>query len=185
MNGDYRGQVDEARDAAVAPPLARGLDIAGYSADRRPAAVRLPAAALFLSCAALLGVALYLKPDPSGMGTHRQLGLQPCGMVLMTGYPCPTCGMTTAFAHTVRGQFLSAIHAQPAGFILALLTILTAAGALYALIAGRLPRLPWHAFTSYRLLLALLVLMLGGWFAKIALGRVEGTLPVQVANQRW
>lgn len=185
MNGDEGIRADDLREDAASPPLARELARADYAAAVRPGMVRLPAAALFLSCAAVLGVAIYLKPDPSGMGTHEKLGLQPCGMVVMTGYPCPTCGMTTAFAHTVRGQVLSAIHAQPTGFILAVITILTAAGSLFALVVGRPPRVPWHVLTPYRLMLALLLLTLGGWFAKLAIGRVEGTLPVQVANHRW
>ncbi|MGE3821953.1 MAG: DUF2752 domain-containing protein, partial [Isosphaeraceae bacterium] len=42
-------------------------------------------------------VASWLEPDPSGFGTHRQLGLPPCHFAWVTGKPCPTCGMTTAF----------------------------------------------------------------------------------------
>lgn len=166
--------------AAGEPPVAR------YAAGvRRSRAVRLPAAVLFLSCGAILAVAVYLKPDPHGMGTHQQLGLAPCGMVIMTGYPCPTCGMTTAFAHTVRGQFFEALRSQAGGFALALLTIAVAVGALWALLSGRPPRIAWHVITPYRLLLAMLLILLGGWFVKIAIGWFDGSIPVATADRRW
>jgi hypothetical protein len=54
--------------------------------------------------AGLLGLAKTLVPDPRGFGTHVQLGLRPCAFATMTGRPCPTCGMTTAFAWFVRGR---------------------------------------------------------------------------------
>ena len=47
-------------------------------------------------------------------------------MVVVWGLPCPTCGMTTAFAHTVRGRWLAAARAQPAGFVAAIATALLA-----------------------------------------------------------
>lgn len=68
-------------------------------------------------------VALQVSPDPRGYGTHQQLGLPPCMFRLITGYPCAGCGMTTSFAHFVRGHFYEAAHANPAGVLLA--TVLT------------------------------------------------------------
>src|SRR5262245_31491696 len=53
---------------------------------------------------AVLALARWLEPSPLGYGTHRQLGLLPCSFRRITGYPCPSCGMTTAFAWFVRGQ---------------------------------------------------------------------------------
>ncbi len=67
-----------------------------------------------------------VHPDPSGHGTHTQLGLPPCGFLVATGYPCAGCGMTTAFAHMVRGQVLRAVAANPAGvafFVAAVLMV--------------------------------------------------------------
>lgn len=81
---------------------------------------RLWAVGVGVVACALLATAAWLTPDPSGLGTHRQLGLPPCNMVLLTGLPCPTCGMTTAFAHMVRGRLISAVVVQPAGAVLAL-----------------------------------------------------------------
>ncbi|HUU82489.1 MAG TPA: hypothetical protein VM243_03195, partial [Phycisphaerae bacterium] len=43
-------------------------------------------------CLTLLATAGLLEPDPRGYGTHRALGMWPCSLPLVTGYPCPTCG---------------------------------------------------------------------------------------------
>lgn len=68
---------------------------------------------------AVLVTASRLDPDPSGHGTHTQLGLPPCAFRARTGRPCPSCGMTTAFAWAVRGRLDRAIVANPAGGLLA------------------------------------------------------------------
>ena len=56
------------------------------------------------------GLAGRLSPDPRGYGTHQQLGLPGCTFQMLTQWPCPSCGGTTAFAHFVRGQWPSAIN---------------------------------------------------------------------------
>ena len=81
---------------------------------------RILAALGALACLALLGVAAWLHADPHGHGTHEQLGMPACGWVLAFNKPCPTCGMTTAFAHASDGHLLAAARAQPAGAIFAL-----------------------------------------------------------------
>ena len=70
----------------------------------------------------LLLVAAWLDPSPNGHGTHTQLGMMPCGWVMHAGIPCPSCGMTTAFAHAADGDMLGSLRAQPAGAVLAFLT---------------------------------------------------------------
>ncbi|MBT8469616.1 MAG: DUF2752 domain-containing protein [Deltaproteobacteria bacterium] len=67
---------------------------------------------------AVLAVALAIQPDVRGYGTHTQLGLPPCGFLLLTGSPCPGCGLTTAFAHGIRGQWSLAASANPLGLAL-------------------------------------------------------------------
>ncbi|MBT8468100.1 MAG: DUF2752 domain-containing protein [Deltaproteobacteria bacterium] len=67
---------------------------------------------------AVLAVALAIEPDVRGHGTHTQLGLPPCGFLLLTGSPCPGCGLTTAFAHGIRGQWSMAASANPLGLAL-------------------------------------------------------------------
>lgn len=72
------------------------------------------------------GVALYLQPSPHGHGTHHQLGLPPCPSVLLFDRPCPGCGLTTSFAHTVRFEFADAFAAHPFGTVLYLVFTVTA-----------------------------------------------------------
>src|SRR5437879_1484985 len=56
---------------------------------------------------AIFAVALWIQPyHEEGhavlLATHRQLGLPECAFKVMTGKPCPSCGMTTSFALLVR-----------------------------------------------------------------------------------
>jgi len=151
-------------------PVARPLARAGGK-------TRLWAALVLLACLGILGLAAWLEPDPRGYGTHQQLGFGKCGMLVTTGLPCPTCGMTTAFAYTVRGRLFQAFLAQPAGLLLALGTAICALGAIWVLVAGRLPPVRLPILTPYRLFFGLLVLLLGSWIFKIVLGLLNGTLP--------
>ena len=64
---------------------------------------------------AVLVLARVLPPDPRGFGTHEQLGLPPCGFVQLTGFGCPSCGLTTAFAYMARGLLTSAFAAHALG----------------------------------------------------------------------
>lgn len=137
------------------------------------------AAAVAVACAALLIVAARLQPSPAGYGTHTQLGDGPCGLLVVTGLPCPTCGMTTAFAHAVRGRWLRALYAQPAGFVLALASAATALLAGRCALTGRFPDLERWGFGPQRLFLALLVLLIAGWAFKLAVGILDGSLPAR------
>lgn len=69
----------------------------------------------------LLLTAGLLTPDPSGAGTHRQLGLPECSFQLMfAGTPCPSCGMTTSWSHLMRGQIVQSARANIGGLLLGL-----------------------------------------------------------------
>lgn len=130
------------------------------------------------ACATILGIAAYLPPSPSGHGTHEALGLNPCGFVIRTGLPCPTCGMTTAYSHLVRGHFVRSFVSQPTGMLLGLLTIgLTIAGTAVAA-TGQSYYLDWNG-VSPRVLLGLGLLILFGWGFKLAYGLATGELPIQ------
>lgn len=123
------------------------------------------AAASSVACATPLVVACMLVPSTTGMDTHRQLGLPACGWPSAFGIPCFTCGMTTAFALSVRGRFLAALQAQPAGFALACAAALGVVVGAWVAASGR----PVHRFlqplvTGRLALVALAVLLLGwGW----------------------
>jgi hypothetical protein len=69
----------------------------------------------FLVWLGVTSVALYLTPDPSGHGTHQQLGMPPCPSVLLFDRPCPGCGLTTSWTALVHGQLGMAFRAHPLG----------------------------------------------------------------------
>jgi hypothetical protein len=85
--------------------------------------------------------------------------------------------MTTAFAYTVRGRFVRAFLAQPAGFLVALAVAACALGAGWVVLTGRMPAIRLPIVTPYRLFFGLLVLLLGSWAFKIVFGLLTGTLP--------
>jgi hypothetical protein len=105
---------------------------------------RLLLAMLGLGLSGLLAVAVYLQPDRQRhYGTHEQLGLPPCTFYYLFGVPCPTCGMTTSWAHLVRGEVLSSLYANAGGTMLGALAMLAVPWSLATAIRGRpLARMP-------------------------------------------
>ena len=116
----------------------------------------------------VLVIARMLTPDPSGFGTHTQLGLPPCGFRLLTSLPCPACGLTTSFAHMARGQITSALHANALGVPLFALTALAVPGCLIAC-ARALPIVATLELLRLSRLLAIIcIAALLGWVVRIA-----------------
>ncbi len=99
-------------------------------------------------------------------------------MVSWSGYPCPTCGMTTAFAFTVRGHFVSAFQAQPFGFLLASATVLIALLATGTLLTAGVWAINWYRVPPERLALLVVVLVLAAWGYKLVMGLWNGMLPI-------
>jgi hypothetical protein len=93
--------------------------------------------ALGIGLLALLAAAAWMTPDPRGHGTHQQLGLFPCTFEVLFGLPCPTCGMTTAWAHLVRGQLIGAFRANVGGTLLAVAAAVGAPWLLASAVRGR------------------------------------------------
>lgn len=109
----------------------------------RPAAETIPRyqrvwlAVLGTGLVALLSVAVWLRPEPSGIGTHQQLGLPPCSFRVLFGVPCPTCGMSTSWACLVRGRLVAACRANVGGTLLGLLALAGVPWSLAAAVRGR------------------------------------------------
>lgn len=134
---------------------------------------RLYAAGVFIAVAALFAVAYGLHPDGIYHGAHQQLGLPPCGFVVMTGLPCPTCGMTTAFAYTIHGQWLRAVVAQPAGFAAALVCLAIGLLAAWATITARRPSINWYRINPTHVVWVCCGLFVAAWGVKIVLYLLE------------
>jgi hypothetical protein len=123
-----------------------------------------------LGIAGVLATARGLEPDPRGYGTHVRLGLPPCQFCAVTGYRCPSCGMTTAFACVVRGRLGAAWRANPAGSLLAPLCAVLVPWLLAVAIGGR----PWGFRTLDGpltvLVVAAVAVSLVAWTVRLLLG---------------
>ena len=123
--------------------------------------------ALGLASGVILIVARLLQPSSRGVGTHEQLGLPPCAFLHLTGIPCPSCGLTTSFAHAARLDFYEAFIVQPFGLILFCLTALSVPLSFYLIYS----RVPWAKLIcsakSNLALYALIALYLLSWLYKI------------------
>ena len=129
-------------------------------------------AVLFALPAGAIATAAFLVPDAAGHGTHTQLGLPPCGFLVLTDLPCPGCGLTTCFAHLVRGEWILATRANSFGVMLFFVSAACGVTALAGLIRGfpviaTLERL--HA-EKWALLLAVGSLVVWGVRVATALG---------------
>ena len=91
----------------------------------------------------LFGLAATLQPDKRGYGTHEQFGLSPCWFVEHWNMRCPSCGMTTSWAHLTRGEIWGSLRANSGGTALAVLALwlswVLLASALRGYWIGKLP----------------------------------------------
>lgn len=125
------------------------------------------AGALAAVLLAWLLVGATLTPDPSGMGTHRQMGLPPCGWIVAFGKPCPTCGMTTSFTNAVHGHFLASFEGQPFATLLALAVSAGFWGCVYAACTGLAMGRVYAFLLRPRWVWAMLALLLVAWGYKL------------------
>ena len=115
----------------------------------------------------LLAVATQLEPSSNGLGTHQQLGLPPCSFRMMFGIRCPGCGMTTSWAHFVRGQWQASMVANPGGFLLAFVGVASSGLFAAASATGRLPGLKAQRWMTVTLV-AIATITLLDWAARLA-----------------
>ena len=114
-----------------------------------------------LLCLVLISIGLILKLDPSGLGTHTQLGLPPCEFLLSTGKPCITCGATTAFVLCAHGRIFEGFKTHPFGAFVFFACIFIAFSCIKALVTGnslllKVAILPWGSIIIFIIAFALL-----------------------------
>ncbi len=145
----------------AAPPV---VPSAGLSARTR----RLLGAGVAVAAAAVLGLATWLEPSSAGLGTHEQLAMPACGWITLMDVPCPTCGMTTAFAHAANGNMLASFLAQPLGAVLALATAIALVVGLYTAATGSRVAVMFTRLWGRRGGWVLGLGLMGAWLYKIA-----------------
>lgn len=119
----------------------------------------------------MLVVGAHLTPSPEGHGTHEQMGMPPCGFVIATGHPCPTCGMTTAVTLAAHRRPLQAILTQPFGALVAIGGAVGFWGCLHvAAFGSRLGRVA-EPLLRPRILWIGAGLLVAAWIYKIATWR--------------
>lgn len=111
-----------------------------------------------------------LEPDPRGYGTHQRLGLPPCTFRMLCGIPCPSCGMTTSFAHLTRGRFTQAIQANLGGAVLALVCAAQVPWCWWSACRGRLVGVSQPANCLVTIVLALVGVCIANWMVQIFSG---------------
>jgi hypothetical protein len=139
--------------------------------------LRLRGAALAAPCLAALILSACLVPRKAGHGTHEALRLPPCTFFARTGYPCPSCGMTTSFANMARGRVGRAFLAHPFGVVFFVAAVLVALVGLAELLSGQdflrllRPGVWWAIVVG--------VALFGGWAFKVVYGMSNGMLPLR------
>lgn len=152
---------------------APGFAMSSAPVQRASGAARVGALALAIGAAVVLAIASSLDPSPKGHATHLALGLPPCGWVVSFGRPCPTCGMTTAFAHVADGQFLTAFITQPFGAVLACVTGIAGWGALHVAATGSMLGPAAGRLFSRRVVWSLVAFFVASWIYKIVTFNVQ------------
>jgi len=110
-------------------------------------ATRIWCAFLTALSAAMLGLGrFYFTPSTTGLETHRQLHLPPCGFYHITGLPCPTCGCTTAVTHVAHGNIIQAFITQPFGALVGLVAVVLLVLGPVGLVTGK-----WLGPAPYKL----------------------------------
>ena len=138
---------------------------------------RLVAAAWLAPCVALLATSAWLTPRSAGYGTAAQLNLPDCSALVTSGYPCPTCGMTTSMAAMAEGRVGLAWRSHPFGIALFIAVAAWAVAAAWQLISGR--AVLDRAKLRWWYILVAIAGCLAGWGVMLLSGAIRGTWPIQ------
>ncbi len=126
---------------------------------------RIAAAVVGAIALGVLLLAAWLEPDKRGHGTFEALGA-PCVWASVLGKPCPTCGMTTAFAHAVRADFPSSFRSQPFGTVLAIGTAALIWVCLYVAATGSMVGVALSGLLNRWSAALLIAGLVAGWVYK-------------------
>ncbi len=124
----------------------------------------------------VFGIAIWLKPydadgEPLELGTHLQLGLPPCTFRVLSGLPCPSCGLTTSFAFFVRGDLKNSARANAVGTLLAVFCLALVPWCLASAWRGRYYLVRSVEWPLLGAVLLFTVLLLARW--AVVVGRME------------
>jgi hypothetical protein len=153
------------------PPPPAGFNSASWQGAARLGRLE----RVVLACAGsvlvgLVATAAWLTPSSSGMGTHQQLGLPPCTVVVWLGQRCPSCGMTTSWSCLLRGRIGAALAANAGGTLLAIAAIAGGPWLVGSSLVGRwlggIPREGW--VLAFGILVVTVTLV--QWTLRISLG---------------
>jgi hypothetical protein len=133
----------------------------------RPVFSPLPYIIIIITFLMVATIGMIITPSLDGVGTHEKLGLPPCGFLVITGYPCPSCGLTTAFTLILHGRIIDAFIVQPFGVMLFIAFFIVSCMSVAALFM----RLPFCLILDSRhferVQMILLISMLLAWIYKI------------------
>ncbi|MCE5218343.1 DUF2752 domain-containing protein [bacterium] len=145
-------------DLGEAAPVSRAMP---WWLRRPRLANRLGALALLVVTASMPALSFVLVPSAQGEPAAFRLLGPPCLFRLLTGLPCPLCGMTRAFVAMAQGHVAQAFEAHVLGPAAYTVTWVVALWALECCVTGRRP-IPELTGLVRMTQIAFLVL-LGGW----------------------
>jgi hypothetical protein len=109
-----------------------------------------------------LGVAFLLSPE--GIEDGPVL----CPFRLLTGLPCPGCGLTRAWVYLAHGQYADSLAANPFGWLLVGVTLALAVAVVVARVRRR-PAPDLNRLARHPLTLGVLAVWIGFAVVRIAL----------------
>ncbi len=126
----------DATAAELAPPGPPVHAIARPSPRRGTLGSRVTWLIFFIMPASVIGLSSWLTTARLDDTAHPLFGLPPCGFKLVTGLPCPGCGLTHSFTAMAHFDFVGAVYANPFGVILFLVSLTTIPVAALGFVRG-------------------------------------------------
>jgi hypothetical protein len=136
--------------------------------------VRLRGLAVAGGCAGVLALAAVSAPPD---GRDGLFDVPACSFRVTTGYPCPTCGMTTSLSAAMSGRLWDSARAHAFGLALAAGLAMWAGAGIAELATGRpaIQRLRPGMWWAVAGVAGVLV----GWAITLGVGFTRGNLPVR------